>query len=311
MASAPGSGRERSMFAAKICRCPPALHDSSHPNDERSWHASLELAAIIPPSGLALCNPGLGALGYSQWSAGRRRKRLQADLQRTESRRLGRQPQVLDVSKTARSPGKPPKRNPTTGNTFLHLAARHSSTTSWSAAQLQDRSAATRAFSIAATSPTNGSSAAIRPTSTAAMVGPASLYEERGRGVLANRGQKVTIAADGKKDEVQVADAKELQATIKKGDWNDYEITAQGNHLIHKINGRVTADVIDNQADRRAMTGILALQVHAGRANEGAIQEHPAQAARSWPMAARKSSWSPARQATVPATTSSTPARCC
>ncbi len=92
------------------------------------------------------------------------------------------------------------------------------------------------------------------------------LYEELGRGILANRGQKVTIGADGKKDELQVADSKELQATIKKEDWNDYEITAQGNHLIHKINGRVTAEVIDNQADRRAMTGILALQVHAGPA---------------------------------------------
>ena len=69
------------------------------------------------------------------------------------------------------------------------------------------------------------------------------LYEERLRGILANRGQKVTIAADGKKDVQQVSDSKELQASIKKDDWNEYEIIAQGNHLTHKINGKVTAEL--------------------------------------------------------------------
>src|SRR5262249_33047207 len=73
------------------------------------------------------------------------------------------------------------------------------------------------------------------------------LYEERGRGILANRGQKVTIDKEGKKQEAQVADSKELQANIKKEDWNEYEIIAQGNHLIHKINGKVTAEFIDDQ----------------------------------------------------------------
>jgi type 1 glutamine amidotransferase len=90
------------------------------------------------------------------------------------------------------------------------------------------------------------------------------LYEERGRGILANRGQKVTIGEDGKKQETQVSDSKELQANVKKEDWNQYEIIAHGNHLIHKINGKVTAEVIDNQSDKRAMSGILALQLHAG-----------------------------------------------
>ena len=90
------------------------------------------------------------------------------------------------------------------------------------------------------------------------------LYEERGRGILAARGQKVTIGEDGKKDAEQVADSKELQAAIKQEDWNDYEITARGHHLIHKINGNVTAEVIDNEKNKREMSGILALQLHAG-----------------------------------------------
>ena len=90
------------------------------------------------------------------------------------------------------------------------------------------------------------------------------LYEERARGVLATRGQKVTIGSDGEKVAEQVADGKALQGAVKTEDWNDYEIVAQGNHLIHKINGQVMSEVIDNQSDKRAASGLLALQLHAG-----------------------------------------------
>ena len=89
-------------------------------------------------------------------------------------------------------------------------------------------------------------------------------YEERGRGILAQRGEKVTIDKNGKKNAERVTESKKLQDAIKKEDWNSYTITAKGNHLVHKINGNVTAEVIDNQEDKRAMSGILALQLHAG-----------------------------------------------
>ena len=89
-------------------------------------------------------------------------------------------------------------------------------------------------------------------------------YEERARGILAQRGQKVTIKPDGKKEAEQIGDSKELQASIKKEDWNDYEIIAQGNRLTHKVNGKVTSEVIDEEADKRAASGLLALQLHAG-----------------------------------------------
>jgi type 1 glutamine amidotransferase len=91
------------------------------------------------------------------------------------------------------------------------------------------------------------------------------LYEEKGRGILAKRGEKTVIDSAGKVEVVgSVGDPAELQAAIKHEDWNDYVIVAQGNHLVHRINGRVTADVTDNQPDKRAMSGILALQLHAG-----------------------------------------------
>src|SRR5258708_9346026 len=81
------------------------------------------------------------------------------------------------------------------------------------------------------------------------------LYEERGRGILAQRGQKTEIGPDGKVNVVaSLGDTKEIQAAIKKEDWNDYVITAQGNHLKHVINGKVTADVTDNKPENPPMS---------------------------------------------------------
>lgn len=91
------------------------------------------------------------------------------------------------------------------------------------------------------------------------------LYEEQGRGILAQRTQKVEIAADGKKQVVgSTGDDKEILASIKKEDWNTLEVIAKGNHLVQKINGHVTVDVTDNQTDKAKSSGILALQLHAG-----------------------------------------------
>ena len=90
------------------------------------------------------------------------------------------------------------------------------------------------------------------------------LYEERGRGILAQRGTKVTVKPDGTKQEEALADSAELQKLIKQEDWNEYEIIAQGNHLTHKINGTVFSEVIDEQDGKRAFSGLLALQLHAG-----------------------------------------------
>ncbi len=91
------------------------------------------------------------------------------------------------------------------------------------------------------------------------------LYEERGRGILAERGQMVWIHPDGKKQVVgTMGPSDQIQAVIKKEDWNDYTILARGNHLTHVINGRVTADVVDDQSAKAAKSGVLALQLHAG-----------------------------------------------
>jgi hypothetical protein len=60
------------------------------------------------------------------------------------------------------------------------------------------------------------------------------LYEERGRGILAKRGEKTVIkpGADGKKPVVEVTgtvgDSAAIQASIKKEDWNEYKHRRQG-----------------------------------------------------------------------------------
>lgn len=91
------------------------------------------------------------------------------------------------------------------------------------------------------------------------------LYEEKGRGILANRGTKVKIPAGGKPEVVgATVDEKEIIAAVKPNDWNDYTIIAQGNHLIHKINGVTTVDVVDEDAEKGKKNGLLALQLHAG-----------------------------------------------
>ena len=91
------------------------------------------------------------------------------------------------------------------------------------------------------------------------------LYEERGRGILARRCVKTIVDKDGKTENAgPTCDEKELLASIKKGEWNEYVIIAQGNHLIQKLNGFTTVDVTDHQEAKRRMDGVIALQLHAG-----------------------------------------------
>ena len=97
------------------------------------------------------------------------------------------------------------------------------------------------------------------------------LYEERGRGIAAQRGQMTKLVSDpenpGKhKVEVvgSVGDTKDIQGVIKNEDWNDYTIIANGNQLTHIINGRVTVSVVDEDSANSSKSGVLALQIHVG-----------------------------------------------
>ena len=91
-----------------------------------------------------------------------------------------------------------------------------------------------------------------------------ALYDEHGRGPLARRGQKTLISESGEMKTEQVTDADELYARFKQEDWNDYTITARGPHLVHRINGHITAEVFDHDTTGGARSGVLAVQIHSG-----------------------------------------------
>jgi hypothetical protein len=90
------------------------------------------------------------------------------------------------------------------------------------------------------------------------------LYEERGRQIAATRGQ-VGLLADPQRGAIGSAGtADELKQIIKVNDWNQYHIIARGSTLIHILNGRVTAVLIDDEVKNRTMKGLIGLQIHVG-----------------------------------------------
>lgn len=87
-------------------------------------------------------------------------------------------------------------------------------------------------------------------------------YEERGRGFIARRGDKVVVNADGKPETVaSLGTSDELAKKINK-EWNEYHIIVKGNHLRHYINGVLMSEATDNDTVHRKMTGLLGLQAH-------------------------------------------------
>lgn len=53
-----------------------------------------------------------------------------------------------------------------------------------------------------------------------------------------------------------------LAKAVKKDDWNEYVITAKGDHIRQELNGVVTVDLKDPEG---AKSGIIALQLHRGQ----------------------------------------------
>jgi hypothetical protein len=87
---------------------------------------------------------------------------------------------------------------------------------------------------------------------------------EHTRGGVAMRGQKVIIGKDGKKQITSIGDSKELLKHVKKNDWNEYRVLAQGSDLTLEINGVIMAQATDNQTGKAAKDGIIAFQMHPG-----------------------------------------------
>ena len=89
------------------------------------------------------------------------------------------------------------------------------------------------------------------------------LYEEHGRETLAFRGKKAVIDPAGKSTLSDIPDAGG-PAWFELDEWHEYDLICQGPHLVLKVNGRLAAEVFDNDPNRQALSGLLGLQLHSG-----------------------------------------------
>lgn len=103
----------------------------------------------------------------------------------------------------------------------------------------------------------------------------AMLYEEGGRRILSHTGEKVIVDPEGRSWVVgntaatHSKNASSTPADPTKFDtqqWHDYRVLVRGNHHQHWIDGRLTTDLIDLDANGRSLEGVLAVQVHVGPA---------------------------------------------
>jgi hypothetical protein len=89
------------------------------------------------------------------------------------------------------------------------------------------------------------------------------LYEQDSpRGIVAWRGQ-VVATEPGKKPTLlaTLGTSDELKSVIKPGEWNQVEIIADGNTLVHIINGHVMAILVDTDPKFAQSKGLIAFEI--------------------------------------------------
>jgi hypothetical protein len=92
------------------------------------------------------------------------------------------------------------------------------------------------------------------------------IYEERGRGFLAMRGQATFIGAQGPPQVIGTLQRTpdELKALIKTGDWNQVHLIARGSTITQILNGAVMSMVVDEDQKNRQLGGLIGFQMHVG-----------------------------------------------
>jgi putative heme-binding domain-containing protein len=88
------------------------------------------------------------------------------------------------------------------------------------------------------------------------------IYEERARGILVQNGQSVIVDEKGGK----WLAAEHEPVKVNYSEWHEYTVIANGNHIIQKVDGKVTIDLVDHDEKARSLEGLVAFQVHRGPA---------------------------------------------
>ena len=89
------------------------------------------------------------------------------------------------------------------------------------------------------------------------------LYEQSSaRGIVAWRGQ-VVQTEPGERPRLlgMLGTSDEMKSYIKVGDWNQFEIIADGHTLIHILNGHVMAVLVDNDPEYFQAKGLIGLEI--------------------------------------------------
>ena len=94
-------------------------------------------------------------------------------------------------------------------------------------------------------------------------------YEEKGRGIFGLNGKNVLLDPDG----VLWQLSEHAPVKVDVSQWNEYVIIAKGNRLTHQINGHPTSELIDHDEKKRALEGLLAIQLHRGNPNRVEIKD--------------------------------------
>lgn len=94
-------------------------------------------------------------------------------------------------------------------------------------------------------------------------------YEEKGRGIFGLNGKSVTLDDEGNR----WLTSEHTPVKVDVSEWNEFTIIARGNHLIHKVNGQITSELVDHHKSGRALEGLLAIQLHRGNPNSIQIKE--------------------------------------
>jgi hypothetical protein len=89
------------------------------------------------------------------------------------------------------------------------------------------------------------------------------LYEQgTPRGIVAWRGQMVeTWPGKSHRLTATLGGSDDLRNFIKEGDWNQYEVIADGHTLIHIINGHVMAILVDNDPAYSQSKGLIGFEI--------------------------------------------------
>lgn len=90
------------------------------------------------------------------------------------------------------------------------------------------------------------------------------IYDEHARALLTERGQRVSIAPDGRRWKDEFAPVGDFKAYAKPGEWQTYHLKAYGPHVEVWVNGKLFSVLDDHQTGEADYKGRLGFQLHSG-----------------------------------------------